>query len=131
MTYDNTNSGMLAANERKAKDTHPTHTGFINVEGREYWVSAWVNTGKEGGKMAGKKFFSLKLKPKDEQPQKQGEGERKMWPASAPGTAADNVKRNPAPSEDFDDDIPFAFAIAVPALALILSAIHHAGGLIA
>jgi hypothetical protein len=39
MSYDNTNTGMLAANERREKDTHPTHTGVINVDGREYWLA--------------------------------------------------------------------------------------------
>ena len=69
MTYDNTNSGMLAHNDRKEKETHPDFKGSINVEGREYWLSAWVKEGKEGGKMAGKKFFSLSVSPKDQAPQ--------------------------------------------------------------
>jgi hypothetical protein len=106
MSYDNTNSGILRANKNRQKDTHPTHQGSINVDGKEYWISAWVNTGKEGGKLAGEKYFSMKLKPKDE-PQKQGSDMTKVWPAAAPGSVSDNLKRNPAPSEDFDDDIPF------------------------
>jgi hypothetical protein len=107
MSYDNTNSGILRANKRRDKDTHPTHQGSINIDGKEYWLSAWVNTGKAGSKLDGERYFSIKAKPKDE-PQKQASG---MWPATGPnsgqGTAADNLKRNPPPSEDFDDDIPF------------------------
>jgi len=88
MAYDNTNSGMIARSENRKTDSHPEFTGSLNVEGVDYWVSAWVNEGKPGGKMEGKKYFSLKINRKD-----QGGG----------GTA------RPAPigfRDDFDD-IPF------------------------
>ena len=68
MSYDNTNSGMLSRNDRKEKETHPDFKGSINVEGREFWLSAWVKEGKPGGKMEGKKFFSLSVSPKDQAP---------------------------------------------------------------
>jgi hypothetical protein len=97
MSYDNTNTGMLAANERREKDTHPTHTGVINVDGREYWLSAWVNEGKEGGKLAGKKYFRLSVKPK-EAPQNQARSPHA-------GTMEGNLQRH-ALTEDPSDDIP-------------------------
>ena len=84
--YDNTNKGMLSRNKRREKDSHPTHAGFINVDGKEYWLSAWVHVGKEGSKIAGEKYFSLAIKPKEA---------RKDAPVAAP-----------LPS-DTDDDIPF------------------------
>lgn len=65
MSYDNTNTGVLFRNKRKEKPTHPDHTGSINVDGKEYWLSAWVKDGKPGSKLEGSKFFSLALKPKD------------------------------------------------------------------
>ena len=68
MSYDNTNSGMLARNDRKEKDTHPDFKGAINVGGVDYWLSAWVREGKPGGKMEGKKFFSLSVSPKEQAP---------------------------------------------------------------
>jgi hypothetical protein len=86
--YDNTNSGLLAKNKRKEKDTHPDYSGSINVGGVEYWLSGWLKTGKEGTKLAGEKFFSLSVRPKDEQ----------RAPAPAPA---------PAAADDFNDDIPF------------------------
>ncbi len=86
---DRTNSGILARNKRKEKDTHPTHTGSINVEGREYWLSAWVKDGKPGSKLEGEKFFSLALKPKD----------TTVAPPAAVDTKAEEVP--------FNDDIPF------------------------
>jgi hypothetical protein len=88
MQYDNTNSGLLAKNKRKEKDTHPDYSGSINVDGVEYWLSGWLKTGKEGSKLAGEKFFSLSVRQKDQQR------------AAAPAPV-------PAPAEDFNDDIPF------------------------
>ena len=87
MAYDNTNTGILARNERKEKDTHPDFAGSINVEGVEYWLSGWTKEGKEGSKMQGKKFFSLSLRAKDEQ-------------QAAPKPVASRT-----PGED--DDLPF------------------------
>jgi hypothetical protein len=73
------NSGTLGKNERREKDTHPTHTGKCVIEGKEYWVSAWVKEGPTG------KFFSLAFKPKE----------------------ARQEQRQAAPAEEFDDSIPF------------------------
>ena len=89
MSYDNTNSGMLARNDRKEKDTHPDFKGSINVEGKEYWLSAWVKEGKEGGKMAGKKFFSLSVSLKD-----------------APNSAPVPQKSAAKSFDQLDDDLP-------------------------
>ena len=46
MAYDNTNRGSIWKNEDKTEDTHPDFRGSLNVEGVEYWVSAWKR--KEG-----------------------------------------------------------------------------------
>lgn len=82
--YDNTNRGALFKNDRREKDTHPEYNGSINVEGKEFWLNAWIKEGNKG------KFFSLSVKPKDDQ------GTRNA-PASAPKQADDFA----------DDDIPF------------------------
>ncbi len=82
MSYDNTNRGTLGKNQRREKDTHPEYTGKINVEGVDYWLSAWVKDGPTG------KFFSLALKAKDDAPAKQKQAA-------------------PAPDADMDEDIPF------------------------
>jgi uncharacterized protein (DUF736 family) len=78
--YDNTNSGALFANADRKTDKHPNARGTLNVEGREYWISAWTKTSKKG-----EKYQSLSIQPKDEQP------------AAKPQT-------DTAP---FNDDIPF------------------------
>jgi len=67
MAYDNTNSGMLAKNERMREGKKdPEYTGFVNIDGKEYWLKAWVKKGREGSRMEGKSFFSLSLDPKDD-----------------------------------------------------------------
>lgn len=55
----NDNSGALFANDKREKDTHPTHTGTATIDGVDYWVSAWV---KEKN---GRKYFSMSYKQKD------------------------------------------------------------------
>jgi hypothetical protein len=111
MSYDNTNSGILTTNERKRNERDPSHSGSINIDGVEYWLSAWVNTGKDGGKLAGQRYFSIKVRPKDGQPQKQardqvpGTFDMKAAEALAKNTATDNHEA--ALTADFDDDIPF------------------------
>ena len=65
MAYDNTNSGIMARSENRKTENHPEFTGSINVEGVDFWLSAWVNEGKPGGKMEGKKYFSIKLTRKE------------------------------------------------------------------
>ena len=86
MEYDNTNSGALFKNDKATTDKHPTHTGSINVDGVEYWLSAWVKVGKRG------KFFSLAVKPK-ETPQ-----ERKAPARPSPRQSS---------GLDEDSDVPF------------------------
>lgn len=103
MAYDNTNSGLLAKNTRKEKDTHPAYTGSINIEGRDYWISAWVKEGREGTKLEGQKYFSLSVKPKDEQPQQQQRRPEQRRPEQQR-----RQESRPATSfDDMEDDIPF------------------------
>lgn len=63
--YDNTNSGLLAKNDKQGNESRPDYRGSINVDGREYWLSAWIKQGREGTKLAGQKYMSLSVKPKD------------------------------------------------------------------
>lgn len=63
--YDNTNTGALFKSEEKLTEKYPDYKGSINVNGEEFWLSAWLKTSK-----AGKKFMSLSVSPKNEQAQK-------------------------------------------------------------
>ena len=62
MEYDNTNRGMLMKNLNKTADNYPDYSGSINVNGVDHWLSGWIKESKKGTK-----FFSLSIKPKDEQ----------------------------------------------------------------
>lgn len=67
-TYDRTNSGLLTKNDNGGNESRPDYRGSINVAGVEYWLSAWIKDGREGTKLAGKKYMSLSVQPKDAQP---------------------------------------------------------------
>lgn len=90
MAYDNTNSGMMARNENRKTDKHPEFSGSVNVEGTDYWLSAWVNEGRPGGKMEGKKYFSIKLTRKE-----------------GYSTTASAARPDAGRFDDMEDDIPF------------------------
>lgn len=79
--YDNTNRGVMFRNDRKTKPNQPSHTGSINIEGEEYWLSAWVKEGQKG------KFFSMSVTSKDE--------------------AADRQRKENFNDFDPDEDAPF------------------------
>ena len=64
--YDNTNSGALFKNKDKTaeKPNWPDYNGNIDVEGKQYWIRAWIKKSK-----GGQTFMSLALEPKEESQQ--------------------------------------------------------------
>jgi len=55
------NNGSLFKNENKEKDSQPDYNGTINISGKLYRISAWVNEAQTG-----KKYFGLKVSPMPE-----------------------------------------------------------------
>ena len=94
--YDNTNRGSIWKNDKKEKDTHPDFRGSLNVEGKEYWVSAWKR--KEGANpKAPALSFSVQAK---ENTQAGG--------ASYPSPSQSGGAEPAQAPESFDDsDLPF------------------------
>ena len=54
------NSGVLFRNDKKETPNHPDYKGSINVDGTDYWLSAWIKVSKDGAK-----FMSLSVKNKN------------------------------------------------------------------
>ena len=79
MEYDRTNRGSIWKNDKKQTDNHPDFTGSLDVNGVEYWVSAWKRKPDANPKAPA---LSFSIKPKEAQPE-------------------------PKPEPDFDDPIPF------------------------
>lgn len=107
MSYDNTNTGALFANDRKTNDRQPGFTGKVDVEGKEYWLSAWAKKTK-----AGKSFMSLALTPVDAAPAPKKAAEAKADPleefmGAAETETASSSEYDPDEGIDLDDDIPF------------------------
>lgn len=73
--------GALFRNEHKETERHADYRGQIFIDGKEYWLSAWIKTSK-----AGAKYMSLSAQPKDGGPKQK--------------TRMDS-------RQEFDDSIPF------------------------
>ena len=54
------NSGVLFVNDKKENEREPQYKGNITVDGKDYWLSAWIKEGKSG------KFMGLAVSPKEE-----------------------------------------------------------------
>ena len=59
------NSGVLFRSDKKDNDRAPDYKGNITVDGKDYWLSAWIKEGKSG------KFMGLAVSPKEEYQPKQ------------------------------------------------------------
>jgi hypothetical protein len=94
--YDNTNRGSIWKNEDKDADTHPDFKGSLNVDGTEYWVSAWKR--KEGANpKAPALSFTVKAK----------EGQTKTDTRQPAKAQQKPNEQKPGSFDDFEDDIPF------------------------
>jgi len=93
MSYDKTNTFSLGKGDKNNpehadKDTSkwPDYKGLLNVNGVEYYLSAWIQTNSK----TGEKFLSGALKAKEEQ-----------------SVAAPSKNVLPDVDPDFDDGINF------------------------
>jgi uncharacterized protein (DUF736 family) len=99
--YTNENSGAIFKNDKRESENHPMYKGSLNVEGKDFWVSVWVNTSQKSGQ----KYMSLKLKPKEQvmqQAQNNFQQANNFQQPQTPQQAYVNSVQN-----DFDDNVPF------------------------
>lgn len=89
MEYDNRNKGVLFKNEEKEQDNHADYRGSINIQGKEFWLNAWIRTSKKGNK-----FMSLSVK-------------EKMAQDHRGGTRNPPARTAPPARDEFDDNIPW------------------------
>jgi uncharacterized protein (DUF736 family) len=91
MSYEQRdNSGSLFKNDRKEQDSHPDYTGSAKIDGKEFYINAWVKESKNG-----KKFFSFSFKAK------------LMSDRASPPTGGKNDQRTVTADFDDDPEIPF------------------------
>lgn len=83
--YDNNMKGVMFKNVKRKSETDRHYNGTCEIEGKEYWVSGWINIAGPRAKNPGSKFLSLAFTPMD------------------------SIQQRVAPDEEleFDDDIPF------------------------
>lgn len=103
MAFDNTNTGILTRNDKGDNERRPDYRGSINVNGEEFWLSAWIKEGREGTKLEGQKYMSLSVEPKE---QRESKPEPKPQGNTAHGKAKANGYRKDDDGE-ISDDIPF------------------------
>ena len=77
--YDDTNTGVIMANNQRTKETHPNCRGRSNVGGVWYWVSGW-NKMSAG---SNQRFVSLSYTPMSQE-----EVEKYVNKNSAPAQSA-------------------------------------------
>lgn len=58
------NTGALFKADKEGNPKRPDYSGNLDVEGSEFWISAWIKQSK-----AGKLYLSLAVQPKREKPQ--------------------------------------------------------------
>lgn len=97
MSYDNTNSGALFKNDRKETANHPDYKGQINVNGVDYWLSAWIKPMKNDPE---KRFMSLSVKAKEAAPPPPQAKPQQQRQTHQPRQSVSDFS-------DLDSDVPF------------------------
>lgn len=100
--HDNTNRGAIWKNDDKQNDNHPDFKGSLNVDGVDFWVSAWKR--KEGAS-AKSPALTFRVQPKEEKRTISQQAQSKIRKPDPISSGLPN-KVNIIPDED-GDRIPF------------------------
>lgn len=74
--YDNNLTGVLFKNDKDGNEKRPDYKGSAEIEGVQYWVSAWIRDTAKG------KCLSMKYERKEQQ------AAAPAKPATAPAASA-------------------------------------------
>lgn len=85
--YDNNLRGALFKNTKRMNENQPHATGSCEINGTEYWVSAWTKTDKNGNKYQSLSFT-----------------EKQSMESNSNGSSTSAPAK---PDMEFDDDVPF------------------------
>lgn len=91
--YDNNMRGVLFKNDRKENDKHPDYKGQCEIDGAEYWLSAWIKMGAKGKFMS--LSFTAKEQPKNPPPREPVKQSREQQRAKQAGF------------DSYEDETPF------------------------
>jgi hypothetical protein len=107
--YDNTNRGVLFENNKKTTPNAPDFLGSVDVNGTEYWLSAWQKYSDAKGD-----YLSVTVRTKDEDRRPKQKTEE--YPSDKPSIFARRRERDKAAEKNLyddsqgempDNDIPF------------------------
>jgi hypothetical protein len=84
-------SGSLFKNDRKQQPNHPDYKGSALIDGREYWMSAWIKNADNPDK---KTFMSFSFEAKEDGGAVMDRGQQGRDTGGAGGS-------------NLDDDLPF------------------------
>ena len=91
--------GTLGRNEKHEPGSNqPTYKGSCMIEGREFWISGWVNENERG------KFFSLSFQAKELKPAPGPQASPELRSKYTPNT---NGQRTDHRRGVRDEEIPF------------------------
>lgn len=99
-------TGSLFKNTDKQSDNHPDYNGSIMVDGKPFWLNAWLKTAKNGTK-----YMSLSLKPKEKRAQQGGDrggrGDDRDSFQGGGGRQQSGAPQRTNWERDLKDDVPF------------------------
>lgn len=61
--------GFLFKNDNKKNENHPDYNGKIHINGKDYYLSSWINTAKSGSKYMSVTIGNEVVEKVEEKPQ--------------------------------------------------------------
>lgn len=95
------NKFVLNEDNKRKSDRHPTHKGVIDVEGRLYWMSGYLNESQYG------MYFKGDIRPVNDEDLGRYFNEAKDRKISSPTISMPKQAKPIEINNDFEDDLPF------------------------